>query len=161
MRWMNRERGDRHILVNIPDFHAYVIDDEEVSFRNPGGCRGHRETRPSHTPEFSDTNGAYGHQPKLVCPALDRRGGISAGHDRVGPWCLGRASAIDAAAAVRSAAAAVDWEAYRRHGCPRSFPFDLRQPPGPGNALGRVKVHVPEPVEYLSARHAVAEPVWA
>ena len=26
-----------------------------------------------------------------------------------------------------------------------SFPFDLRQPPGPRNALGKREIHVPEP----------------
>ena len=51
-RWMNRERGDRHILVNIPDFHARVYDDEHISFTTRVVV-GHRQ-RDRNTPEFSD-----------------------------------------------------------------------------------------------------------
>ena len=51
-RWFNTDRGKRHILVNIPDFSAKIIDDGKVTFqtRSVVGAR----TDGSPTPEFSD-----------------------------------------------------------------------------------------------------------
>ena len=137
-RWLNRERGDRHILVNIPDFHAYVIDDEHVSFETRVVV-GHRE-RDRNTPEFSDVmehmviNPSW-YVPRSIAvgeylPGMMASGGASAGHLELmqGGRPVSRA--------------AVDWAAYVDTS-PRAFPFDLRQPPGPGNALGRVKFMFP------------------
>lgn len=137
-RWMNRDRGDRHILVNIPDFHAHVYDNEHISFTTRVVV-GHREAD-RNTPEFSDTmdhmviNPSW-YVPRSIAvneylPGILASGGASAGHLQLtqGGRPVSRA--------------AVDWAAYAGSS-PRSFPFDLRQPPGPGNALGRVKFMFP------------------
>ena len=137
-RWLNRDRGDRHILVNIPDFHAYVIDDEHVSFETRVVV-GHREAD-RNTPEFSDVmehmviNPSW-YVPRSIAvgeylPGMLASYGGSAGHLQLmrGGRPVSRAS--------------VDWEAYAGTS-PARFPYDLRQPPGPGNALGRVKFMFP------------------
>ena len=51
-RWVNRERGRRHILVNIPDFTANVIDNGKVTFKTRSVVGANEDDRP--TPEFSD-----------------------------------------------------------------------------------------------------------
>ncbi|MEM9320647.1 MAG: L,D-transpeptidase family protein [Pseudomonadota bacterium] len=137
-RWMNRERGERHILVNIPDFHAYVIDDEHVSFETRVVV-GHRAAD-RNTPEFSDVmehmviNPSW-YVPRSIAvgeylPGMIASGGASSGHLQLmrGGQAVSRA--------------AVDWAAYADTPA-TSFPFDLRQPPGPSNALGRVKFMFP------------------
>ena len=47
---------------------------------------------------------------------------------------------------------AVNWSQYG----PGNFPFQLRQKPGPKNALGRGQVRLPQPVQRLPPRHAGA-----
>ena len=51
-RWFNTERGKRHILVNLPDFTAKIVDDGVVTFRTRSVVGANRDDRP--TPEFSD-----------------------------------------------------------------------------------------------------------
>ncbi|MBF9029696.1 L,D-transpeptidase family protein [Rhodobacterales bacterium HKCCE3408] len=137
-RWMNRDRGERHVLVNIPDFRAFVIDDEQVTF----------ETRvvvgstpaDQRTPEFSDmmehmvVNPSW-YVPRSIAvneylPAILASQGAAAGHLQLmrGGQAVNRAQ--------------IDW-AVASTMTPSQFPFDLRQPPGPGNALGRVKFMFP------------------
>src|SRR5690606_33890583 len=51
-RWTNMPRGKRHILVNIPDFHAQVIDDGKVTFKTRAVVGS--DVADQRTPEFSD-----------------------------------------------------------------------------------------------------------
>lgn len=137
-RWLNRDRGDRHILVNIPDFHAYVIDDEHVTFETRVVV-GHTDASRA-TPEFSDVmehmviNPSW-YLPRSIStadyiPAMINSFGAAAGHLELmqGGRPVSRGS--------------VDWARYAGTN-PRNFPFDLRQPPGPNNALGTVKFMFP------------------
>ena len=32
-RWMNIPRGDRHVWVNLTDFHARIVDNDVVTFQ--------------------------------------------------------------------------------------------------------------------------------
>jgi L,D-transpeptidase YcbB len=50
MRWMDRDLGDRHIYVNIPDYTVRVVEDGATVFESRVVV-GKNETR---TPEFSD-----------------------------------------------------------------------------------------------------------
>ena len=52
-RWTNMDRGERHILVNLADFTAKIIDQGEVTFRTRSVIGMNRPDRRS--PEFSDT----------------------------------------------------------------------------------------------------------
>ena len=137
-RWMNRERGERHILVNIPDFHAYVIDDEHVSFETRVVV-GHRE-RDRNTPEFSDVMEHMVINPSWYVPRSIAVGEYLPGMLASGGASSGHLQLLQGGRPVSRAA--VDWAAYAGTSA-RSFPFDLRQPPGPGNALGRVKFMFP------------------
>ncbi len=134
-RWFNTERGKRHILVNIPDFTAKIIDDGVVTFqtRTVVGA----DTSDRHTPEFSDEMDHMVVNPswfvprsiatKEYLPALQRNRN-AASHieitDRNGR---------------KINRSAVNFGNYTA----RTFPYSMRQPPSEGNALGLVKFMFP------------------
>lgn len=136
LRWMNVELGERHIYVNIPDYTASVIDNglPTLSFRVVVGKGRHQ------TAEFSDTmthmiaNPSWNvptsisskeYLPKLMAdPTVLQRSNIEM---RV----RGSGQVVDSSM--------IDYSAYSTG----NFPFVLRQRPGGGNALGRVKFMFP------------------
>ena len=134
-RWFNTDRGKRHILVNIPDFSAKIIDDGKVTFETRSVVGARDDNRP--TPEFSDVmefmviNPSW-YVPRSIVtgeylPALKRnRNAVS--HieitDRNGRKINRNA---------------VNFNAYTA----RTFPFSMRQPPSERNALGLVKFMFP------------------
>ncbi len=130
-RWLNFDRGERHVFVNLPDFHTRVIDDGEVTFitRSVIGSR----DSDRRTPEFSDTMEHMVINPSWYVPRSIARGYI--------PSILaGGANHLQLMANGRPVSrGAVDWSRYSAS----NFPFDLRQPPGPRNALGLVKFMFP------------------
>lgn len=134
-RWLTADRGDRHILVNIPDFHAYVIDGDEVTFET----RVVVGSRPANqrTPEFSDVMEHMVINPSWYVPrsiaVAEYLPQILANPYAAGHLQLIRGGQVFGREAIASA----------RFTSAANFPFDLRQPPGPGNALGRVKFMFP------------------
>jgi murein L,D-transpeptidase YcbB/YkuD len=133
-RWMNRERGDRHILVNIADFHAYVIDGEQVSFETRVVV-GHRDSD-RRTPEFSDEMDHI-----VINPSWNVPRSITVGEYlpqmRANPAAAGHLQLMRGGRVVSREG--IDFSQYTN----RNFPFDLRQPPGNSNALGEVKFMFP------------------
>ncbi|SMH56528.1 murein L,D-transpeptidase [Maritimibacter sp. HL-12] len=135
-RWLSIDRQKRYIWVNLTDFTARVVDGGEITFETRsvvGQNRG--DTR---TPEFSDemdhmvVNPSW-YVPRSISvneylPGMIASGGASAGHLQL---IDGRGNVVP-----RSA---VNWEEVN----PRNFPFDLKQPPSRGNALGLVKFMFP------------------
>jgi murein L,D-transpeptidase YcbB/YkuD len=134
-RWFNTERGKRHILVNIPDFSAKVIDDGKITFRTRSVVGARTEDRP--TPEFSDVmshmviNPSW-YVPRSIVvgeylPALGRNSG-AAGHIEI----------TDSRGRVVNRGS-VNFSKYTA----RNFPYSMRQPPSARNALGLVKFMFP------------------
>ena len=131
-RWMNKPLEPRHILVNLAEQHAYVVDDGKVTFDTVVVVGA--DTPDRRTPEFSDTMthmviNPYWHVPRSITvneylPAL-RRGG--ARHLEI----YSRNGRVN-----RNR---IDFSKYTA----RNFPFSLKQAPGPRNALGRVKFMFP------------------
>ncbi|MCB1365184.1 MAG: L,D-transpeptidase family protein [Rhodobacteraceae bacterium] len=134
-RWLGDDRGERHILVNLTDFTAKIVDHGQVTFRTRSVVGKNLSTHRS--PEFSDVmehmivNPSW-HVPRSIMtkeylPQLQRNPN-AAGHliitDR-------RGRRVDRGA--------VDFTQFST----RNFPFDMRQPPGARNALGRVKFMFP------------------
>lgn len=134
-RWLNRPRGKRHILVNIPDFKARIIDDDKVTFETRSVVGKDQPDR--ETPEFSDVMeymeiNPYWNVPRSITteeylPAM-RRNRYAVSHLEV----------INAQGRVVPRSA-VNFAAYSD----RTFPFRLRQPPSTKNALGLVKFMFP------------------
>ncbi|GLQ26701.1 L,D-transpeptidase family protein [Sulfitobacter pacificus] len=134
-RWFNTERGKRHILVNLPDFSAKIIDDDKLTFYTRSVIGANREDRP--TPEFSDTMTHMVVNPswyvprsivtKEYLPAL-KRNRNAASHIEITD---SRGRKVNRGA--------VDFSRYTE----RTFPFAMRQPPSKSNALGLVKFMFP------------------
>lgn len=134
-RWFNQERGRRHVLVNIPDFQAKIIDNGQVTFQTRSVVGANDSDR--RTPEFSDVmehmviNPTW-NVPRSIAvneylPMMQRNPG-AAGHLRL---VNSRGQTVD-----RST---VDFSQYNE----RTFPFNLKQPPSRRNALGLVKFMFP------------------
>lgn len=136
MRWINDgQLHDRLIFVNLTDFQTRVIDNGEVSFitRSVIGARDRQ------TPEFSDEMEHMVINPSWYVPrSIAQRSyipGILAGRSTY-MQLMSNGRVIDRAG--------IDMSRFSVS----SFPFDLRQPPGPNNALGTVKFMFPN-------RHAI------
>jgi murein L,D-transpeptidase YcbB/YkuD len=134
-RWLNQPRGSRHVLVNITDFSARIIDNDTVTFETRSVVGATASDR--RTPEFSDVmehmviNPTW-HVPRSIAvkeylPMLKRnRNAVS--HLRL----------VDARGRTVSRSA-VNFSNYTA----RTFPFNIKQPPSRRNALGLVKFMFP------------------
>ncbi|WP_425070383.1 L,D-transpeptidase family protein [Sagittula sp. S175] len=135
-RWLNlpEGRGKRHILVNLVDFHAQIIDDDKLTFETRSVI-GHQD-HDRRTPEFSDVMthmviNPYWYVPRSIIvneylPLL-----------RSNPGAAGHLEIIDARGRVVSRG-----NGFAQYSS-SSFPFSMRQQPGPRNALGSVKFMFP------------------
>lgn len=134
-RWFNTERGKRHILVNIPDFSAKIIDDGKITFQTRSVVGAREDGR--YTPEFSDVMSHMVVNPSWYVPRSIatqeylpsmKRNRNAASHliltDRKGR---------------RVNRANVNFSRYTA----RNFPYSMRQPPSNTNALGLVKFMFP------------------
>lgn len=134
-RWLNIERGDRHIWVNLADFHTRIVDFDQVTFETVSivGAR----NSDMQTPEFSDHMSYLEINPDWTLPrsivARSYWNGLAAGGHRYLQLIDSRGRVIPREA--------VDFSRYT----PRNFPFEVRQPPGPSNPLGTVKFMFPNP----------------
>ena len=134
-RWMNGPRGDRHILVNITDFHARIIDDGKETFvtRSVVGARNDDK----RTPEFSDMMDHMVINPTWNVPrSIVARDYLP--RFKNNPNANSYLKLIDGSGRVVSRDA-IDFSQYTA----RNFPFDVKQPPGARNALGLVKFMFP------------------
>lgn len=134
-RWLNRPRGDRHVLVNLTDYHARIVDFGKVTFKTRSVIGRNEDGRRS--PEFSDVmehmviNPTW-NVPRSITtqeylPQLQRN-----------PYSNGHLNVIDRRGRIVPREA-VNFAAYNA----RNFPFDLKQPPSDRNALGLVKFMFP------------------
>ena len=131
-RWLNVDRGARHIFVNIPDFHVRLMDHEEVTFITRSVVGAVASDR--STPEFSDMMDHMVINPSWYVPrSIARRSYIP--NIIAGGSTYMEVSRGGRAVNPRN----VDMSQYSVN----NFPFDLRQPPGPRNALGYVKFMFP------------------
>ncbi|MFN4173350.1 MAG: murein L,D-transpeptidase [Pseudorhodobacter sp.] len=136
-RWMNIERGKRHIWVNLTDFTAKIIDNGKVTFATRAVIGAPNKDKP--TPEFSDRMTYMELNPDWTVPGgIIRRDYLPKLQSN--PNALGHLQVIDRRGRVvpRSQINFANYSAG-------NFPFNLRQPPGRSNALGRVKFMFPNP----------------
>lgn len=137
-RWMPQNLGDRHILVNIADFHLAVVENgEELLAMKAIVGKLYRKT-----PIFSgrmtylvispywDVPPSIARKDKL--PLMQKDPNYLTANNFVVYQGWGADSReVDPAS--------VDWKTLG----PDNFPYRLRQQPGPGNALGRIKFMFP------------------
>lgn len=134
-RWLSEERGQRHILVNLTDFSARILDNDAVTFATRAVIGKNDQNRRS--PEFSDEmehmviNPTW-HVPYSIAvneylPQMQRNPGAASHlklYNRNGR---------------EVSRGAVNFGAYNA----RNFPFAIKQPPSERNALGLVKFMFP------------------
>ncbi len=135
-RWMNFPRGERHVWVNLANFSAEIIDDSDLTFRTRSVIGQNTEDRRS--PEFSDVMEYMEINPSWYVPR-------SIAENEFLPQMIetqGEAEEfleiVDEEGEVVDRAL-IDWSLFN----PETFPFHLRQAPGPTNALGFVKFMFP------------------
>jgi len=134
-RWFNRPRGKRHVLVNLTDFTAKILDNDKVTFVTRSVVGKNQSDR--RTPEFSDVMEFMIINPtwnvprsiaiKEYLPLLKRN-----------PNAVGHLRVVDSRGRTVSRGA-VNFTQYNA----QTFPFNLKQPPSRGNALGLVKFMFP------------------
>ena len=108
-RWLPRNLGARHVLVNVPAFTAAIIDEGRVTARHRAVVGAVR----TPTPQLSATITAVTMNPWWNVPqSIIRTTGFGAGYQ-----------------VTRGANGVIS----------------VRQPPGPRNALGRLKIEMPNP----------------
>lgn len=123
-RWMNIDRGDRHIWVNLTDFHATIVDFDRVTFSTRAVIGATFDGR--ETPEFSDEmthmviNPSWYVPPSIIVGEYGGR--VPAGFQAIGSSGPVNVSNVIVNGRVR---------------------YGLRQLPGPRNALGQVKFMFP------------------
>jgi murein L,D-transpeptidase YcbB/YkuD len=139
LRWLPSEFGQRHVFINVAEFRARYFDEgaEKLSMKAVVGMSSKQTFFFQDQIEYVEFHPYWGvprsilvnkYLPKLVSDPgyLDRIGyEVSDGSGR------------------RISSAAIDWTAYGA-----KPPFDVRQPPGPKNALGEMKIMFPN-------RHAI------
>ena len=141
-RWLPRELGERHIFVNLPGFELTLVrpDREPLRMRVIGG-------RPKRsTPSMQSTVSQLVLNPQWTVP---RRIAVEDLLPQLqqDPLAL-QEKAISVL--IREGEAwsdvdpqTVDWSQYHED----NFPYLLRQAPGPGNSLGRIKFNMYNPYQ--------------
>ena len=136
-RWSSVDRGHRYIWVNLADFTAKIIDDGRVTFSTRAVVGEQREEK--RTPEFSNLMTYMELNPDwTVPPGIIKRDYLP--KLQANPNALGHLIITDRRGRVVKRGS-VDFAGYTAS----NFPFTLRQSPGDGNALGKVKFMFPNP----------------
>ncbi len=134
-RWLNKPLGQRHVLVNLADFSARIMDDDHLTFETRAVIG--KDVSGQRSPEFSDEMEYLEINPvwnvprsitvKEYLPQMQRNRGA------VGHLKLYNSRGQEVSRAN------VNFNAYSA----RTFPFALKQPPSNRNALGLVKFMFP------------------
>ena len=134
-RWINMPLGDRHVWVNIPDFHVRLVDDGKVTFltRSVVGARGDNR----RTPEFSDVMEHMVINPTWYVPR-------SITEKEYFPRLKADPNSVAHLTLFNSVGEVVEREGVEFSMFDeKNFPFELKQLPGENNALGVVKFMFP------------------
>jgi murein L,D-transpeptidase YcbB/YkuD len=135
LRWLPREFGDRYLLLNQPAFEVTYVDRD----RDPLSMRVIIGKKSSQTYVFADKVEAVEYNPYwgvprsiIVNEMLPKLYRDPSYLDRMG-------YEVTTQSGRQVASRSVDWElvAYDR------LSVNVRQPPGSGNALGRLKIEFP------------------
>lgn len=134
-RWINIDRGRRHVWVNLTDFSARIIDDGKETFATRSVVG--KVAMEQRTPEFSDEIEYMVVNPSWSVPRsittkeylpLMKKNPNAAGHLKI----------VDSKGRVIDRSK-INFGKYTA----ANFPFSMRQPPSDGNALGLVKFMFP------------------
>ena len=134
-RWTNMPRGKRHVWVNITDYHARIVDNGKITFQTRSVVGANHPDR--RTPEFSDVM-----EHMVINPTWNVPRSIAIKEYlpllQENPYAVGHLRLVDGRGRVIGRDG-IDFTQFDE----RNFPFDLKEPPSRGNALGLVKFMFP------------------
>ncbi len=134
-RWLNMPLGKRHVWVNITDFHARIVDDGKITFQTRSVVG--KNTSDRRTPEFSDVM-----EHMVINPTWNVPRSIATKEYlpllQENPYAVGNLRLVDARGRTVSRDG-IDFSQFNEV----NFPFDMKEPPNRGNALGLVKFMFP------------------
>lgn len=133
-RWLNKERGARHIWVNLADFTAKILDDDIVTFETRSVIGANSSDRRS--PEFSDVMEYMVINPSWYVPR-------SIVVNEYLPELQADPTSNGQLQIIAQNGAVVGRDTDFTQFTASTFPFGMKQAPGPGNALGSVKFMFP------------------
>lgn len=134
-RWLPRDRGERHVLVNQTDFSAKIVDQGRITFETRAVIG--KNTHDRRSPEFSDQVEHMVLNPSWYVPrSIATKEYLP--KLRANPNAVSHLEITDSRGRKINRGA-VDFSQFSA----RSFPFSMRQPPGNKNALGLVKFMFP------------------
>lgn len=134
-RWLNFDRGDRHIWVNLADFSARIIDDGKVTFQTRAVVGMNAKDRRS--PEFSDEMTHMILNPSWFVPrSISTKEYLP--ELQQNPNAVSHLDVLDRQGRIVDRAS-VDFTQFTQ----ATFPFSMKQKPGSANALGKVKFMFP------------------
>lgn len=139
LRWLPDDLGRRHLLVNIPDYRLQLVEDGQTVLQ----MRVVVGKKENPTPVFSDqmtylTFNPFWNIPEKIAmketvPLLRKDDDYAEKHGIQVVMKENNEEIVDASE--------IGWRDVSQEG--KEFPYLLRQRPGPGNALGKVKFMFP------------------
>lgn len=134
LRWLPSEFASRHVFINVPFFTADYVEDGErkLSMRTVVGTRSTQTFFFQDEISYVEFNPYWGiPRSILVNKYLPKLYGNPGYLDQIGYEVTDRRG-------QRIPSSAVDWTRYGANP-----PYDVRQPPGPKNSLGAMKIMFP------------------
>jgi len=139
LRWLTTDFGDRYVLINTPEFKARYVENGQVKLdmRTVVGKNATQTFFFQDEIEYVEFHPYWGIPRSILVnkylPKLYQDPGYldSIGYE------------ITDARGQRIPSSAINWPSYGT-----KIPFDVRQPPGPSNSLGEMKIMFPN-------RHAI------
>lgn len=139
-RWLPQRLGDRYLLVNIGGYLVQLVEQDQVRLEKRTIIGRPMRTTPSFTTRA--THVAV--NPTWTVPRRIAVEDLLPEQRRDSEYLLRKNIQIlqrEGEFWVERDPAMFDWSQYNKY----NFPFQLRQSPGDGNSLGRIKFHMPNP----------------
>lgn len=139
-RWLPQQLGERYILVNIGGYLVQLVEHDQVQMEKRTIIG--RPMR--YTPSFSTRATHLVLNPTWTVPRSIAVMDLLPEQRRDSEYLLRKNIQIQQREGdqwIDQDPAMINWEQYNKH----NFPFRLRQSPGDGNSLGRIKFHMPNP----------------
>ncbi|HEY2923958.1 MAG TPA: L,D-transpeptidase family protein [Candidatus Eisenbacteria bacterium] len=136
-RWVLPGLGNEFLLVNLPAFKAYLIR----GGRNVWEARTQIGEEGKQTPSFVAMMRTVVFNPDWTVPPMILRDEVIGGMKRGKNYIAQKGLVILDGNGREADPGSIDWS----NASADDFPFTIKQPPGPDNALGRVKFLFPNP----------------
>jgi murein L,D-transpeptidase YcbB/YkuD len=134
LRWLPSELGQRHVFINVPEFRARYFEEgaEKLSMRVVVGKKSNQTSFFQDEIEYVEFHPFWGVPRSIIVNEMMPKLVSDPGYlDRIGYL-------VTDGSGRQVSSASIDWTAHGNRP-----PYDVRQPPGPKNALGELKILFP------------------